>query len=375
MRSNISSNNWISAFSGLSPLDESQLFETQSMKSNSSSIINVNTCTGDAVETSSLSSSSWSLSGGECNGEPVIGTLTLFDNKTISLNPSNKQDMNSLIHHAKNVANRLQSLVEKSEASYSLLNKDGEQPAYDELVNRLNAILTHQQGVNTATAQVTAANYVVNMVNLIRNRQLRSLAEKGRKQLKTVCNNVQELEKNVGELNNEVSVQKKIADRLKGNLDATRTLLQTSITEYRHEMARQRQILDKQNVQLNEIFKSKFNQDFILDSSLLATSFYAVNTTLVDYPIQIVALLVGKSTAGGDRRVQFIRQLMKVTCMIYMLKEMRHVFKHYGIHNQVGTVAGYMAQAFMFPFNSNIKPSSIQSVDETAAADKTILPK
>lgn len=69
------------------------------------------------------------------------------------------------------------------------------------------------------------------MLNVARNKQLRNIAENGRRQLIQMQQTVSELEANVDDLNCEVSVQKKIADRLKSNLDATRSLLENSITE------------------------------------------------------------------------------------------------------------------------------------------------
>lgn len=80
---------------------------------------------------------------------------------------------------------------------------------------------------------MTSTNYVVNMVNLVRNRQLKTLVQKGRQHLKEMQENVEVLETHVGDLNVELEVQKKVADRLKSNLDSTKTLLETSITEVR----------------------------------------------------------------------------------------------------------------------------------------------
>ena len=78
---------------------------------------------------------------------------------------------------------------------------------------------------------MTSANYVVNIVNLVRNRQLKNLVQKGRAQLKLMSENVKELEDQVDNLNGELKVQEKVSERLRLNLEATRTLLETSITE------------------------------------------------------------------------------------------------------------------------------------------------
>ena len=76
-----------------------------------------------------------------------------------------------------------------------------------------------------------STNYVVNMVNFVRNRQLQTLVQQGRAQLAEMRSHVSDLEHQVDTLSTDVAVQQKLADRLKSSLDATRSLLDTTVTE------------------------------------------------------------------------------------------------------------------------------------------------
>eukprot|EP00158_Paraphelidium_tribonemae_P008034 Partr_v1_DN28443_c1_g1_i3_m42252 putative NA len=256
------------------------------------------------------------------------------------------EEVTQLITHAKQVASKLQLLVDQSHSSFSNFVVEGQEPpSYDELLHKLSVVLSHQHKVNQATSQMTSANYVVNVVNMIRNRQLQTIAQQGRMQLKAMQENVEELEVHVNTLNSEVAVQKVIADRLKGNLEATRNLLESSIVEYRTEMARQRELLSQQNVTLSRITRSKFNQDLILDSSLLAAAVYAVNTSLIHYPVNWMAALISRSASPAVQRsrARFMKQFTKAVLVLYLTQKLRSTATHYGLHNQVGSAAGYVA--------------------------------
>lgn len=90
-------------------------------------------------------------------------------------------------------------------------------------------------------------------------------------------------------------------------------------------MSRQREILQKQKETLSGLLKSKFNQDFVLDSGIFAAVFYFCNTSmmlsvmyvylhtansiaLVDYPVSLIALLLARK---GTRKQDFAKQLFK----------------------------------------------------------------
>jgi hypothetical protein len=80
---------------------------------------------------------------------------------------------------------------------------------------------------------MTATNYVVNVANYIRNRQLIGQVQKSQKKIGTMESHIELLESTVSLLNTDVSVQKTISDRFKSNLDSTRKLLETTIVNVR----------------------------------------------------------------------------------------------------------------------------------------------
>ena len=179
------------------------------------------------------------------------------------------------------------------------------------------------------------------MVNYVRNKQLKYVVEAGRKELAETRLTVRQLEDNVEDLTTEVAVQQKISERIKTSLETTRTLLDTTITEYRNEMARQREILNQQNQRMSEIYKSRFNQDFILDASLFGTTFYLVNTFLFDYPVSMLVFLLASKGRGAQRRAAFLRQATKLLLIIGMMHKFRQLARYYGLHNQIGGVISY----------------------------------
>lgn len=74
---------------------------------------------------------------------------------------------------------------------------------------------------------MAATNYVVNVANYIRNRQLASNVQGKVQKMQT---HIETLESTVNSLNTDVSVQKAITERFKNNLDSTRKLLEATIT-------------------------------------------------------------------------------------------------------------------------------------------------
>lgn len=107
-------------------------------------------------------------------------------------------------------------------------------------------------------------------------------------------------------------------------------------------MARQREVLNTQNNTINQMLQSKFNQDFILDSTLFVASLYMVNTSLVEYPLSLIMILVTRGSKAGKRSM-FLRQLTKTVFMLYIVREMRSILHHYGLYNSVGSLSGYIA--------------------------------
>jgi hypothetical protein len=270
------------------------------------------------------------------------GELSSSDSLAIR---TDSDELNGMVSHAKQLANQLQELVHER-SDFDLLVQ-GRQPTVEELVHRLSDVLGHQREVNEATSRMTATNYVVNMINFVRNRQLKGLVQDGRRKLRLMGSNVVQLEKKVVDLNTEVLVQKKTSERFKSGLEATKNLLETSISEYRAELSRQNDLLRRQQKTVSDLFKSRFNQDLILDSSIFGISLYAVNSILVDYPIQLILWLVQNGvyrsrSSKSQKRTEFIRQLLKMIVLVCAFKELRGLAVFYGLHNQVGGISKYL---------------------------------
>jgi predicted RNase H-like nuclease (RuvC/YqgF family) len=109
-------------------------------------------------------------------------------------------------------------------------------------------------------------NYMVNISNIAKNRNMQRAIARGRKQILELQETVTTLEDNMDTLNAEVDVQRKTAERLKVSLDNTRNLLESSMSEYRKEMNRQAEVIRKQQLVVGDVYNTKLNQDFIVDS-------------------------------------------------------------------------------------------------------------
>lgn len=148
--------------------------------------------------------------------------------------------------------------------------EDGQLPTYENLVSKLNDAFRHQKEINHMNAKLMSVNYVVNLSNFARNRNLQQAVMKGRQQILELQSTVSSLEGSVETLNVEVEVQRKAAERLKSALDNTRSLLEATMLEvwfptdlcgefassvlnmlrfskYRQELGRQREMIRKQS--------------------------------------------------------------------------------------------------------------------------------
>ena len=76
---------------------------------------------------------------------------------------------------------------------------------------------------------MVATNYVVNMANYVRNRQLVHQVHRSKQRIQQLQTNIYTLETTVGALNTDVAVQRSISNRFKVSLDATRSLLEVTI--------------------------------------------------------------------------------------------------------------------------------------------------
>ncbi|KAJ3057081.1 hypothetical protein HK097_000545 [Rhizophlyctis rosea] len=255
---------------------------------------------------------------------------------------SNTGQLKALLEHAKDIVVRLRQVVATEVEFGELRDQNGRLPTYEQLVDRLSSAFRHQRAVNQMSAKLISLNYIANMNNFAKNRQLQKAIARGRKQILELQDNVTSLEESVDDLTTEVDVQKANAERLKLSLDSTRVLLETTMTEYRTEMSRQRDVLKKQQGLIGDLWKSKFNQDFFLDALLGLFSLWTVNTMIVEYPIAAVLNI----SMHPSRRRLWARQFSKFIMFLLVYRKVKLGAASYGLHNGIGAAKPYITSTF-----------------------------
>ena len=89
---------------------------------------------------------------------------------------------------------------------------------------------------------------------------------KGKRQIIELQNSINYLEENVTTLNTEIDSQRQNTEVLKTALDNTKSLLDSSMVEYRKELNRQAEVIKKQQSVVGDLCKNKLKQDFVIDS-------------------------------------------------------------------------------------------------------------
>ena len=77
--------------------------------------------------------------------------------------------------------------------------------------------------------------------------------------------------------------------------------------------------------------KTRFNQDFIVDSAIFLISLWAVNTMIVDLPIRAATTAAIRSS--GRRRLA-VQQGAKVLLFVMIIVKLKSLAKGYGLHNR-----------------------------------------
>ncbi|TPX64752.1 hypothetical protein SpCBS45565_g05649 [Spizellomyces sp. 'palustris'] len=282
---------------------------------------------------------------------------------------ANAGQIKALLEHAKNIVVQLRTVME-NDYEVDFKDEDGQLPSYDTLVSKLSDAFRHQKEINQMNAKLISVNYVVNLSNFAKNRHLQKAVIRGRQQVLELQNTVATLEGSVDVLSVEVAVQRKTAERLKTALDNTRSLLETTMKEYRQELNRQREMIRRQSTVIGELYRSKFNQDFILDSTLFLFCLWAANTTVVDMPLRTAVDFVMRQirwwwlsprTSESGRlatslwfrkRTIWTRQAAKLGLIIFFMRRLRHGAKEYGIHNRIGATYPYITSFFAMMYTS-----------------------
>ncbi|TPX30989.1 hypothetical protein SmJEL517_g05576 [Synchytrium microbalum] len=268
---------------------------------------------------------------------PSDSLVSSANNEESSLQVYSSNQMKLLLDHARKVIVDMREHIMAMD-QIELRNQQGAMPTYDQLVLKLENIFTQQRIVNAESARLMSVNYLVHLGNFARNRQLAKIVAKGRKQVLELQNTVQALEVNVDEISTEMEVQKEQANRFAESLNNTQKLMESTLAEYREELKRQDEELKKQQKLVGAMNKTRFNQDFIVDSVIFLISLWAVNTMVVDLPIAAATTAI----RGSNRRRVAVKQGTKVLLFILMIWRLKALAKGYGLHNSVGAFVPYV---------------------------------
>ncbi|TPX38826.1 hypothetical protein SeLEV6574_g07597 [Synchytrium endobioticum] len=248
------------------------------------------------------------------------------------------EQMKTLLDHARKVIVDMREHIRRME-QIELRNSNGELPPYDQLVMRLEGLVTQQRIINAESARLMSVNYLVNIGNFARNRQFARIVAKGRYQMLLLQSTVQSLESNVDNLSSEVEVRKEQADYLAESLKNTQSLMESTLAEYRDELRRQDDELKRQQNAVAAMSKTRFNQDFVVDSAIFLFSLWAINTMIVDLPIRVATTAAIRTS---NRRRAAALQGSKVLLLILMIWRLKSLAKGYGFHNSVGSFVPYV---------------------------------
>ncbi|KAJ3200430.1 hypothetical protein HDU67_002089, partial [Dinochytrium kinnereticum] len=165
---------------------------------------------------------------------------------------------------------------------------------------------------------------------------------KGKRQIVELQDTISTLEETVEGLSGEVEGQKRGAERLREALESTRGLLESAVVEYRKELARQAEVIKKQQSVMGDVYQNKLNQDFIVDSTLFVFCLWLVNTFAVEYPLQGFLQMAVK----GERRKMWAKQAGKTALLFLVMRRLRIGAVRYGVHHRVGSFVPYASSAF-----------------------------
>ncbi|KAJ3130926.1 hypothetical protein HK101_004892 [Irineochytrium annulatum] len=176
----------------------------------------------------------------------------------------------ALLDHSKKIVVQLRGqlrLDEEAGTELRLRDDNGDLPNYEQLVTRLDDAFRNQREFNSLSARLHSVNYMINLSNYAKNRNMQKALIWGKRQVLELQHTISSLEHTVDTLNVEVDLQRGTVERLKTSLDGTRNLLENSMTEYRKELNRQAEMIKKQQLMMGDIHRNKLNQDFIVDST------------------------------------------------------------------------------------------------------------
>jgi len=246
------------------------------------------------------------------------------------------------------------SLTSLVDSQSTQLVENGKTPSYNELVTVLEGQFQRQNQINRANLQLNSLNYIVGIANAAKNKQLQRSFEEGKKRLLEIkseltaqLDTIQHLQASIESLNVEVDDQRKTAESLQKKLAQTEKSLNESLEKYQREVEEQKKLIDEQKRVTDKLFKSKLNQDFWIDASMFIGALWFVNMAIIDYPLQAILVAI-----PNQRRREMLKQVLKLTIMVIIIRAGRTRAKSFGFHNDVGSYLLYFQNFFSTFFSS-----------------------
>jgi hypothetical protein len=131
------------------------------------------------------------------------------------------------------------------------------------------------------------------------------------------------------------------SSRLRQQLHEHSELLDVTRQQYEADKAAHQRELERQCALIARLHTRKVRQDAVVDAVLAALAFTAVNTTLIDGPIQLVLMLVPRR-----RLREWLRQALKGVTGVALVRYMRVWAQAVGWHQSIGSVVPYARELF-----------------------------
>eukprot|EP01135_Chromosphaera_perkinsii_P009577 Nk52_evm27s1810 gene=Nk52_evmTU27s1810 len=211
-----------------------------------------------------------------------------------------------LLSKGKEVTNQLQSLLANPSADLlegdqieHVLGSDAVCSTQAQLLHRLQGLFVKQQKINEANMQLNQINYVINMSNVVRHREIANLAEKGKKAIEWLNQHASHQQRKIKSLKNTVQTLQENAasqsartSRVEKALKEGRELLEACILQYKADSEHQRALFAQQEANIQTLMKGKLKWDLLLNVAVLSSAFFCVNSFFVDFPIGLICKLL-----------------------------------------------------------------------------------
>jgi hypothetical protein len=208
---------------------------------------------------------------------------------------------------------------------------------YEDFLQVFNNIWKEQQKINLVNMRLNCVNLFVNYSNILNTNQL-----------KVKCNqfesDIEDGKKTIGDLQGKVGDQEVVITSLndkvvdlngdlvehKSKLDQACEKYYTTVTELEGTMTWHKDLLKK--------FEDKaLKEDLALDTLISVLSLVVVNTSFVNFPVQLVSSLVTNS-----KHRNLVHHLTKFLIFLSILISCRNFMIQKGFHGHVGGIVNYV---------------------------------